>query len=102
MQDRSGDWEKEDPPEVAAGGGLRGQSRVDLQHVGASVVVIGASWPNSSRSSTCARCHGGSAISDTHDWPGGVASACRTQSFLFTSQHLKKKSNDDVEELLFL
>lgn len=77
-------------PEVAAGGGLRGQPRVDLQHVGASVVVVvGASWPHFPRSSTCARCRGGSAISDTHDWPGGVASACRTQCFLLTSQRLK-------------
>lgn len=80
-------------PEVAAGGGLCSQPGVDLEQVRAAVVVGGASWPaspaSSSSSSACVRCHRGSAISDTHPEPGGVASACRTHRRPLTTQHLE-------------
>ncbi|TNN89307.1 hypothetical protein EYF80_000595 [Liparis tanakae] len=52
-------------------------------------MIVRASWPASPPSSTCIRCHGGSAISDTHPGPGGVASACRTHRFPLTTQHLE-------------
>lgn len=76
--------------EVAAGRGLGSEPWVNLQQVRAVVVIIKASWPTSpSSSSTCNRCHGGSAISDTHPGPRGVASACRTHCLPLTRQHLQ-------------
>lgn len=48
-------------------------------------MVVGARWPTSPSSSSYTCHHGGSAISDTHLEPGGVASACRTHYFLLTA-----------------
>lgn len=66
------------PPEVAAGGRLGSEPWVDLEQVHAVVWIVTAHSPSST--STCVCCHGGSAISDTHPEPGGVASACRTST----------------------
>lgn len=72
-------------PKVAARGGLSCQPRVDLEQVRATVLVVGARRPTSPSSSSYIYHHGGSAISDTHLEPGGVASACRTHYFLLTT-----------------
>lgn len=78
--------------EVAAGGWVSSQPRIDLERVRAAILIDGVSLPASTASPACSRCHVGSAISDTHSEPGGVASACRTHRFSLTTQHLKKKN----------